>query len=70
MNESTKTYVEFIGKIVAETEFAILFQEETKTREEAVWLPISQLNILNKDFKTDEVEIEVQEWIALEKELV
>jgi len=62
--------IEFTGKKLHETDFAILFQEETKNKLEAVWLPLSQINILNEDSKTGEVEIEIPEWLAKDKELI
>ena len=62
--------IEFTGKKLHETDFAILFQEETKERSKAVWLPLSRIDILNEDIKTGEVEIEVPEWLAMDKELI
>lgn len=62
--------IEFIGKELHRTKQAILFQEETKEKSEAVWIPISQINILNEDNKTKEIEIEIPEWIAQDKELI
>ena len=62
--------IECVGKKLHETDLAILFQEETKERLEAVWLPLSQIDILNEDIKTGEVEIEMLERLAMEKELI
>ncbi len=47
-----------------------LKQEETKEKSEAVWIPLSQIIILNEDSKTGEIEIEIPEWIAQDKELI
>ena len=62
--------IEFIGTVLHQTKMAILFQEESCTRDEAVWLPISQLTILNEDEKTKEIEMSIPEWLAIEKEMV
>lgn len=62
--------IEFVGKELYRKGQAILFQEETKEKSEAVWLPLSQINILNEDSKTGEIEIEIPEWIARKEELI
>ena len=64
--------IEFCGDIIKETERAILFREQTQDKWNAVWLPLSQINIINKDTSTDpeQAEIEIAEWLAKEKELI
>ena len=42
----SREMIEFIGEILRETEKAIFFKDEMQEKEEAVWLPLSQIKIL------------------------
>ncbi|MDY7032658.1 MAG: hypothetical protein SVY10_12225 [Thermodesulfobacteriota bacterium] len=66
-----KRMVEFVGEILVETERAVLFTE-SGDKDDAVWLPKSQIKIVNLDTSTDPVqaEIEVVEWLATKNEMV
>ena len=67
----SREMVEFIGEILRNTEKAIFFKDEMQEKEEAVWLPLSQIKILNRDQSTDpeQAEIAIPEWLAKQKGL-
>ena len=66
-----KRMVEFVGEILAETDKAILFTE-SGDKDDAVWLPRSQIKILNLDESTDpaQAEIEAAEWLATKNGMI
>ena len=55
-----------------ETEKAILFGTDEKNRDEAVWLPKSQVEIEDKGVfhMSGPVVVTLPEWLALEKGLI
>jgi hypothetical protein len=61
--------VEFHGRVIRETEDAILFRADDWQEDgsDDTWLPKSQISIVHE--KDAEVEIEIPEWLADDKEM-
>jgi len=60
----------FMGKIVRETDMAILFHEESTGEE--MWLPESQVSEITVSENAGEfnTEISIPEWLAIDKGLI
>lgn len=69
-------FCHFRGFQIAATELAILFREDCMDEDEAVWLPKSQIEISSMTHHPEnayahpEIEVDVPEWLALEKGLI
>jgi hypothetical protein len=59
----------FTGRIVRQTDMAILFRADDWQSDgsDDTWLPKSQIAVIHR--KGDEVEIELPEWLADDKEM-
>jgi hypothetical protein len=59
------------GTVLSQTAKAIRFLHEDETTPgNAVWLPRSQIQVDSWDEDTNEVELQLDEWLAIEKGLV
>jgi len=66
--------VHFTGTILRQTDMAVLFKGRTWQEDEAVWLPISQISIIQRTetegFKAGEVTVSIPEWLAEKKDML
>ncbi|HEA64717.1 MAG TPA: hypothetical protein ENI02_01060 [Candidatus Aminicenantes bacterium] len=64
-----KAWIEMKGRVLHETEKAILFQGETvSSKENAVWLPLSQIDDL--DYGEGGATFRIPEWLAQANDLI